>query len=359
MIMGHFLPDTDQLLIIIVKDCHPLLAPTLVSDTSRYWTLSRMADPSSPRLRAVSEFGTDFEGFLQHVKDFRGYTQMKDRMDSIRRAMHIWKPPSVKIVSEPETSIEPKSKSKYAPKPELEPALKAEYELEVKNGTEPELLPKYEPESEPMPESDSDPEPTSKLENLHDSFQNFGESFVVKRTESLRPDLQFCSLEQDLVVQCQDASVTAPSLLLALLAPWMGEVLQAGKGQKDNITNSICPGLGAGSLRRFLADVAARKEEIDIGEDVRSLFCMNQTFRRTETNKNVEIKELPVDENTDKSFIKLKTNSEEREAILLENRNKYKAKYYLKNAQRVVNIPIQQHFIQLTQQHVRKVVEKL
>ena len=43
-----------------------------------------MAAPFSPRLRAVAEFGTDLEGFLQHVEEFRSYTMMKTRIGSIR-----------------------------------------------------------------------------------------------------------------------------------------------------------------------------------------------------------------------------------------------------------------------------------
>ena len=296
-----------------------------------------MAAPFSPRLRAVGEFGTDLEGFLQHVEEFRSYTMMKDRMDSIKRAMYTRTPPS----PGPATSNEPKLKTKYEPEPEPEhklqpepepepePEIEAEYkpekEIETKLELEPKPKPIDEPESEPILE------PTSKPEALHDSVQYLEDSFVVRRMVSLRPDLQFCSLEQDTVLHCQDDSVTAPSLLLALLAPWLGELLQAARGQEDGIRNILCPDLRADSLRRFLAEIAAMKEEINVGEDIKNLFLMNFTLGRKETSlediNELEIQELPVNEGGNATSVELKTYSEERKAGPLKSKNeKYEAK---------------------------------
>ena len=70
-----------------------------------------MAAPSLPCLKPVGEFGADLEGFLEHVEDFRSYTMMKDRMDSIKRAMH-------KSMPGPATNNEPKLKANYDPQPE-------------------------------------------------------------------------------------------------------------------------------------------------------------------------------------------------------------------------------------------------
>ena len=71
-------------------------------------------------------------------------------------------------------------------------------------------------------------EPTSKPDTLHDSVHYWEDSLIVRQMVSLRPDLQFCSPEQDTVLHCQDISdisETAPSLFLVLLAPLLGEVL--------------------------------------------------------------------------------------------------------------------------------------
>ena len=259
---------------------------------------------------------------------------MKDKMDSIRRAMNPRRTPAAKTAPEPAARNEPKLQSKYKPEPEPEltlqpepePNLEAKKELEEAIETDPEL----EPKAETKAELESEPEPkiNSKQETSPDIDQYSGESFVVKRMVSLRPDLQFCSLEHDTVLHCQDDSVPAPSLLLVLLAPWLGDVLQAERGQQDSIRTIFCPDLRAESLRRFLADVAARKEEIHVGEDVRSSFLMNLTLERKYTSQDVpevEMKEWTADEDTNEAPVELKTNSEDRKTIHLKSWNKYKA----------------------------------
>ena len=271
-----------------------------------------MAAPSSPRLRPVSEFENDLEGFLEHVADFRNYTKMKEKMDSIRRAMHNRPITSAKTAPEPASINEPKLTSKQEPEsklqlePEPEPELEAEHKLEVEIETEPKLEPKMDPRA--GPESEPASEHTSKPETSQD------ESFLVKRTDSLVPDLQFGSLEQDTILHCKDDSVTISSLLLVLLAPWLGDVLQAARAQEDSIRNILCPDLGAESLRRLLDEVGAMKDEIIVGEDIKSFFFINLTVTQKETSKNVsedEIKNIQVDEDINETFVKLDTNSEE------------------------------------------------
>ena len=321
-----------------------------------------MAAPSSPRLKAVGEFGGDLESFLQHVEEFRSYTTMKDRLDTIRRAMHLRTPPAHRTVPAPATSSEPALKTNYEPESEQEhePETEAEYTLEKEIKNKPNLEPKhglkYEPKSEPTlepkhglkdepksepilepkhglkyePKSEPTLEPTSKPETLQDSF-------VVRRMVSLRPDLQFSSLEQDTVLHCQDDSVTAPSLLLALLAPWLVDLLQPVRGQEDSTRNILCPDLRADNLRRFLAEIVAMKDEINLGEDIRSLFRLNFTLGRKETSlegdNEFDIKELPANEDDNATSVEWETNSEEKKADPFKNRksrNKYEAKLLAK-----------------------------
>ena len=195
---------------------------------------------------------------------------MKDRLDSIRRAMHLRTPPAHRTVPASATSSEPQLKTNYDPEPE-------------------------------------------------------------------RPDLQFSSLEQDTVLHCQDDSVTAPSLLLALLAPWLGQLLQPGRGQQDSTRNILCPDLRADNIRSFLAEIAAMKDEINVGEDIRSLFLLNFTLGRKETSlegdNEFDIKELPANEDDNVTPVELKTNSEETKTDPFKNRkskNKYEAKLLAK-----------------------------
>ena len=245
---------------------------------------------------------------------------MKDKMDSIRMAMHTRGAAGPKTVSQPVIMSE--QQPIHAPKPKTE--LKAETKPEYKN--EPRTDPLSESNYEPEPEPKSEPEQTYNPAKSLD--QDSTESFVIQRVGTKIPDLEFGCLEEDTVVHCQEGSVPAPSLLLALLAPWLGTVLQAGRGQDDTIRNILCPDLRADSLTRFLAEVAAMKEEIYVDEDVRSVFLMNFALRLKENMAEfpeVKIKELTVEEETKDMFVESKANTEERKAIQLKSRNKYKA----------------------------------
>ena len=239
---------------------------------------------------------------------------MKDKMVSIRKAMHNMGAPGSKNGSQPVT------KSQHQPIHELK--------LESEHKPEPKPEYEHEPKLDPLSDRNHVPEsePTFKPETSLVHYLT--ESFVIKRDVTLIPDLEFGCLEPDTLLHCQDGSVSAPSLLLALLAPWLGPVLQPGRGQEDIIRNILCPDLRADSLRRFLAEVATMKEDIYVDEDVTSVFVINFALRLKETMPKfpeVEIKELSVEEDTKDMFVKSETNNEERKAMQLKSRNRYKA----------------------------------
>ena len=195
--------------------------------------MSSPCPPSSPRLRSVGEFGDDIHGFLQHAEQYRRYTEIKEEMDSILRGDVNTKTP------EYEPPLEPKPKLK------------------------------------PVPDQTKTPEVDSR---------------VVQRVVWIMPELEFGSLEQDTVFQCSDGEVSAPSLLLVLLAPWMAEVLQEGSGQEGSIRNILCPDLKAENLAGFIKDILAKKNEITVPEVIKKLILTGLTLDIKKTKPFLETK---------------------------------------------------------------------
>ena len=201
---------------------------------------------------------------------------------------------------------------------ELKPEPEFEFEFEPKPEIKPKFEPAVEPKSELYPMSQPVTSPVKAKE----------ESFVVKIKSCTWPDLEFSCLEQDTQLQCQDGSVTAPSLVLALLAPWLGQLLQPGRGQEDSISIIICPGVKAASLRIFLEEVATRKEEIVVDEDVRGLFMMNLSYGLKEistTLSEVKINDFTNIKDTSDNSLELKTITDKRKTMQLVSRTKPKA----------------------------------
>ena len=89
----------------------------------------------------------------------------------------------------------------------------------------------------------------------------FTKSYLVQRIASMIPILDFSSLKEDTFLHCMEGQVSAPSQLLVLLAPWLGELLQEGRGQ-EGLRNLHCPDLRADSLTRFINDVQNKQEKI-------------------------------------------------------------------------------------------------
>ena len=46
-----------------------------------------MASPASPKLRPLSEFGTDTAGFGKHAEEYRIYNELKVQMETIKRKL--------------------------------------------------------------------------------------------------------------------------------------------------------------------------------------------------------------------------------------------------------------------------------
>ena len=150
----------------------------------------------------------------------------------------------------------------------------------------------FEFEVKPKPEQNTEQNPESYLtfQPIAPPVKSLEDSLMVKIKGCMTSDLEFGSLDQDTAVHCQDGSVPAPSLLLALLAPWLGEVLRPGRGQQDSSSNILCPDLKAASLRMFLDEVAAMKEEIVVNEDVKCVFLMNHLKHSTQDIPEIKIK---------------------------------------------------------------------
>ena len=185
----------------------------------------------------------------------------------------------------------------------------------------------FEVRPKPKPDTEQNPELYPTFQPMAEPVKSLEDSLEVKIKGCTTSDLNFSSLAQDTVVHCQDGSVTAPSLLLALLAPWLGEVIQQGRGQQDSIRNIICPDLKAASLRIFLDEVAAMKEEIVVNNDLKRFFLMDYFLEMKRTTPKLpemktKPKELPVGGLTSQTSEELKTNNSGRKAIKQKNKNK-------------------------------------
>ena len=188
---------------------------------------------------------------------------------------------------------------------------------------EPKSEPKYDFEFESETEEQPEPEPEPQYMS-----KPYLASKPVKITGSTRPELELSSLEADTELSCQDGSVTAPSLVLALLAPWLGQLLQPGRGQEDSIRIIICPDVQAASLRVFLEEVANMKEEIVVDEDVSCLFLLNLSHGLKETSTDLpemEINNFTHIKSTPENSVELNKIVNKRETMGLVSRTKPKA----------------------------------
>ena len=82
---------------------------------------------------------------------------IKDRMDSIRRAMHTRTPPLHRTLPGPPDSNEPELKTNYEPKLELKP--EPEHKLQPEPEPEPEIEAEYKAEKEIETEIQLEPQP--------------------------------------------------------------------------------------------------------------------------------------------------------------------------------------------------------
>ena len=192
---------------------------------------------------------------------------------------------------------------------------------------EPESEPEFEFEEKPKsePNTEKKPELYGTFKPLTSPVKGLKENLVVKIKGCMTSDLELGCLDQDTVVHCQDGSVTAPSLLLALLAPWLGTVLQ--RGQEDSSRNILCPDLKAASLRIFLDEIAAMKDEIVVNEDVKCLLLINHVLEVKDTTPDlsemkIQLKESSVIEPTSITSEELNINAERRTAIKEKNKTK-------------------------------------
>ena len=66
---------------------------------------------ASPKLRPLSDFGTNTKGFVTHAEEYRIYNELKVKMESIKRSLLSETPSNPKLLSLPEVNLAPSLES--------------------------------------------------------------------------------------------------------------------------------------------------------------------------------------------------------------------------------------------------------
>ena len=77
---------------------------------------------ASPKLRPLSEFGTDTKGFVKHAEEYRIYNELKVKMETIKRNLLSETPSKPKLLSLPQVNLAPSLESPSEFIPSVTPA---------------------------------------------------------------------------------------------------------------------------------------------------------------------------------------------------------------------------------------------